>query len=595
MHTSSTNFNSKLSLMKNCLPLFLGSLVFGVSTQSFAQTRYLEEVFDEVNIQQNVAFGFNVDALRSNFTDLAGYQADYNVVNDLIVAGENVPLNYFQSNGALPAEDHTTLKLFPLNMDIYTPAGDVETDRPLIIYLHTGNFLPPIINKGITGSKADSALVNHCKKWAKTGYTVAAINYRTGWNPVSEDPDVRRGTLLKAVYRAIHDTQTAVRFFRATTAQGNPFGINGEDVILFGQGSGGYVAQAYATLNDYNTEIAGLDKFIGDNGLPYVLEGIDGSIDGGPGFLRVTDPLQVAGLDRSISMAINAGGALADISWLDAGEPPMVSIHAIRDPFAPFDDGTVVVPTTNENVVDVSGSNVFIQLANDLGNNNAFKNMPGNDPYTQRARSLYGETFEYILASQPTITVNESPEGLFPVLVPINTINGNRFTNESGPWDWWDYNTLVAVVAGTNAALGLSGDDAYNADVYHGQGMAGNPGMGQVKGMAYIDTIQGYTNPRIMCVLGIEGVDCGLVSTNNTIQDNSTVIFPNPTRDALTIRNNDFVIREVRMYDITGRMVGGTIVNAKEYRLERGSLNNGVYMMQITFDNQTITRKVLFN
>jgi hypothetical protein len=578
--------------MKNRLPLILSTLILCAGFQANAQTRYLEEVFDGVTITSGVNFGFNVDALRSNFADFPAFQADYNVVNDLILTGQDVPLNFFQSNGDLAPENQTTMKLFPLSMDIYQPTGDTETNRPVIIYLHTGNFLPPLFNGGITGSRVDSAAVNNCKQWAKKGYVAVAISYRLGWNPISEDPDVRRGTLLQAVYRALHDTQTGVRFLRATVAQqGNPFGIDPTKIVLFGQGSGGYVAHAYATLNDYNTEVAGLEKFIGEDGFPFVIEARDGNIDGGPGLLRLPDPLQLAGISREVSMSINIGGALADISWLNAGEPPMVAIHCIRDPFAPFDDGTVVVPTTNENVVDVSGGNVFIQTAKDLGNNNAFAFMPDGDPFTDRARSLYGETFDYILASQPTITVSPSPEGLFPVLLPINTLGGNRFTNESGPWDWWDFNTLQAVVAATNAATGQS----FDANVLNAQGVAGNPGMGPEKGLAFIDTIQGYANPRIMCVLDLPGVECGTISTENTIEDNTTSIFPNPTRDALTIRNNEFVIRKVNLFDVTGRLVSSTVVNANEYRFERSNMGNGMYMLQITFDNQTITKKVLFN
>lgn len=583
--------------MKTRLPalLFAAALLLGVSSN--AQTRYLEEVFDDVNIVSNVTIGFNVDPLRSNFGAQAAFGADMQTVTALILAGETVPMKYFQSNAALAPEDQTTLKLFPINIDVYTPVGDEETMRPTIVALHTGNFLPPIINGGITGSKSDSTIVNNCKRWARSGYTAVALSYRLGWNPVSTNADVRRGTLLQAVYRAIHDTQTGVRFLRASVAEGNPYGVDPSKMVLFGQGSGGYVAQAYATLNDYNTEVA-LPKFIStESGNPYVIEQIDGTIDGGPGFIRLPDPLQIAGIDRSISMAVNAGGALADISWLDEGEPAMVALHAIRDPFAPFDDGTVVVPTTNENVVDVSGANVFIQKAFELGNNDAFKNIPdGHDPYTDRARSLYGETFDYILTAQPTITVSPSPEGLFPVLVPINTLGGNRFTNESGPWDWWDFATLQAVVTGTNNALGLTGEDAYDANVLHAQGLAGNPGMGPEKGNAYLDTIHGYVNPRIMCVLELPEALCIGLSSNNSVVENATNVFPNPTRDALNIRNNEFIMRRLEVYDITGRMVASQIINANEYRFERGRLGDGVYLMQIVFDNnERVTKKVLFN
>ena len=560
-----------------------------------AQVRYLEEIFETNLVQTDVNIGFNIDPLRSNFANQSGFGADMATLNGFIANNEEVPLNYFQSNSALPEEQQTTAKLFPIRMDIYTPpASDTEMNRPVIIYLHTGNFLPIVINGSPTGSKSDSAVVNMCKQWARSGYVVAALSYRLGWNPISTDPDVRRGTLLNAVYRAIHDTQTGVRFMRATASQGNPYNIDPSKIALFGQGSGGYVAQAYATLSDYNTEVA-IPKFIGENGFPYVIEARDGTIDGGPGQTRLPDPLQQAGISKEVSLSMNIGGALADISWLEAGDPPMIALHCVRDPFAPFDNGTVVVPTTNEDVVDVSGANVFIQKAVDLGNNSAFLTIPtNNDPYTQRARSLYGQTFDYILASQPTITISDNPEGLYPFVLPINTINGNRFTNQGGPWDWWNFNTLEAVVAGTNAALGLSGPEAYNANDIHGQSLAGNPGMGAVKGLAYIDTIQGYINPRMMCALELEGAPCS-TGLNESIVESNTNIYPNPTHSTLTIRNTESIIRRIQLVDITGRIVFEENVNDYSYQLERGKLNDGVYLMQISFDTEQITKKILFN
>jgi len=578
--------------MKQVLQTICVLIGLTVTVQLSAQnTRYLDEIFDSYVLTEGETIGFNVDALRSDFGDLTGFSQDMATLNQLIDDGEDIPLNYFESNGNLPEELQTVAKLFPIEMDVYTPpAEDTETSRPLIIYIHTGNFLPPIVNGGVGGSRKDSVVVNSCKQWAKKGYVVAALSYRLGWNPISEDPDVRRGTLLQAVYRALHDTQTCVRFMRSTVGQGNPFGINPDQIVLFGQGSGGYVAQAYATLSDYNTEIA-IPKFIGENGLPYVIESVDGDIDGGPGLIRLPDPLQEAGIPKDVSMSVNIGGALADIGWLDEGEPPMVSLHCIRDPFAPFDDGTVVVPTTNEDVVDVSGANVFIQEAVENGNNQIFTTIPdGNDPYTDRARELYGQTYEYILASQPEITVASSPEGLFPILRPINTINGNRFTNEGGPWDWWDLTTLEAVVAQTNAALGTD----YDAATLHAQGVAGNPGMGPDKGLAYIDTIQGYVNPRIMCVFEFEGNPC-VLGVEEVELETTTNLFPNPSQNAVNIRNDEHIIRRIDVIDITGRVVAQQNVNGHFYTFDRGNLNDGVYLMQIIFDDQRITKKVMFN
>lgn len=74
--------------------------------------------------------------------------------------------------------------------------------------------------------------------------------YRLGWNPQSSDQDVRTGTLLNAVYRAIQDAKTSVRFLRENfSVGGNTYKVDTSKVIVGGQGSGGYVAFAYASLD----------------------------------------------------------------------------------------------------------------------------------------------------------------------------------------------------------------------------------------------------------------------------------------------------------------------------------------------------------
>lgn len=67
-----------------------------------AQERYLDQVFSEVNVQKDVVYGVNATILLQR------------------QVGEAVPQ--------------------ALRLDLYTPVGDTRTDRPLVIYLHTGNF-----------------------------------------------------------------------------------------------------------------------------------------------------------------------------------------------------------------------------------------------------------------------------------------------------------------------------------------------------------------------------------------------------------------------------------------------------------------------
>ncbi|MGY6562088.1 MAG: T9SS type A sorting domain-containing protein [Luteibaculaceae bacterium] len=558
-------------MKKFLLPLLSFALV-GYTYTASAQ-RYVSEVFTSFNVTQNVNYHVNVSFLLSDFSNPSVFVPQLGTLSDLITDNEPIPLNWFTPNALLPdASQHTAIKVQALQMDIYTPpAADTETSRPVIVLLHTGNFLPPLFNGSITGSKSDSVIVNLSKQFAKRGYVAAAANYRGGWDPLSESADVRRGSLLRAVYRAIHDTQNAVRFMRASVAQGNPYGVDPSKIMLLGVGSGGYVALAYATLNDYDSEIAELPKFLDEDGIPYVVEATHGGLNGEPGLLQLPSPLQLAGISKDVSMTINLGGALADISWLDAGEPAMVSFHAVRDPFAPFDNGTVVVPTNQNNVVDVSGANVFIPVANELGNQDAFNELP-DDAFSEVARGLYGETVAFILPGQPTITISEDAEGLFPVIRPINTTEGNIFTNEGSPWDWWDFATLQAVVTATNAQTGQN----FNATLLHNQGLAGNVGMGPVKGLAYIDTIMGYSNPRIVAQMDLP---TNIREVAPSIA-RGLKIFPNPGNGKVNFTSESLNVDMIKVYNFSGKLVKTITVNGLNAIVDVSDLADGVYIFQ---------------
>jgi hypothetical protein len=325
-----------------------------------------------------------------------------------------------------------------------------------------------------------------------------------------------------------------------------------------------------------------LPKFIDSNtGSSYVNTAVVGGIDGYGGFLNL---YQDNGTSADVAFTANAGGALADESWMEGTEPPHVSFQCVRDPFAPFDAGTVIVPTTNEDVVDVHGANVAIQKAVDLGNNDAFVDFPDGDPYTDRARSLYGTTLDYIYpAPNDMITINSTPEGLFPFVKPINDLN--VFLNESGPWDWWDFATFEQVVAATNAALGTS----YDAATIHGQGIAGNPDMGPVKGLAHIDTIQGYLIPRIVTSLALA---TGIESAPD--KDVTLEIFPNPATDQVSVIAVGETIDYMELYDITGKLVRVENVRNDRLIIERQNLESGIYLLNLWFDGAKSTSKIVF-
>ena len=322
--------------MKKFLTLALG---FMAICQMDAQVRYLNEVFTDVNVTTDVLYGQNVTVL---------------------------PL----LQGAPPSAQ-------PLVCDIYEPAGDTETDRPLMIYIHTGNFLPQYLNGSAVGTKSDSVAVELCSRYAKMGYVVASIDYRLGWNPTAATQSERTYQLINAAYRGVQDARTAVRFFRKSEAEsGDPYGIDADKIGYLGEGTGGYVSYAASTISDYN------DIILDDNGLPIakfwtgtpgeadyipmVIEAVNGDpeaiTDGyAPAGVFGPEPVQLCmanhvGYSSDVSFQMNLGGALGDLNWLDSGDPAMISFQTPVDQFAPYTTGVLVVPTTRENVVEVSGA-----------------------------------------------------------------------------------------------------------------------------------------------------------------------------------------------------------------------------------------------
>jgi len=483
------------------LLFFLSSIVVN------AQQRYLDEVFTDVDVSTDIVYGLNVT----------------------IITG-------------VPALD--TLK-----MDVYEPNSDSASLRPLIIYLHTGSFLPVPLNGQCTGDKLDSASVEMCMRFAKKGYVVASINYRLGWNPVG-DQDTRTGTLLNAVYRALQDCKSAVRYMRKTIAvSSNPFRIDDTKIALGGQGSGGYVALAYATIDSYDDITLLKFKNI-STGIPYVDTTLSGDWDGYGGNGLNQPSLNNPGYSNDINFVFNMGGAMGDSTWLNVGDVPMVCFHVPNDPFAPYTYGPVIVPTTGQFVVNVSGSYNIMRTANTYGNNNSFIFLGLTDPYTVRANAI-----------------NDGYDGLCPLERPDPP---GLLTGEAGPWEWWD--TTCTNNAGS---------------------LASNPDMSEAKGMAYIDTVQGYVCPRMFRGLSLNvGID-----PIETLEK-SVVIYPNPSAGNFRIVVDAAFteLKNIEITDFSGRIVR-TIKGDDSfiYDIDRQNLASGIYLVKLHFTNGDIVKRMTLN
>ena len=556
--------------MKTHLLKYIAIFLIFIGLNANAQTRYIDNMFDSVTVTSNVAYGQNISIL---------------------------PL----LQGLPPVMD-------TLLCDIYEPKNDTLTDRPVIVLIHTGSFLPPVLNGQATGSKNDNSIVENCMRWAKKGYVAVAMTYRQGWNPTSPSQAVRTATILQAAYRGIHDTKAMVRYLRKTVAEdGNSYGIDDSKIVVGGQGTGAYLSMGYITL-DTVSELFIYPKFWDTsdpdpaNHVPLISPQfpIPGPITYGYGNIDGTDttyypanfppfnfPVDVLwnfpnnpSYSNDVSMAFNLGGTLADLDWLDGGQVPHVSFHCENDPFASIDEGVIIVPTTGDIVIpDVIGSRVINHYNTLWGNNSGFNQAGLNDTLSQMSNS-YNSNWNHPLNDGSLVY-----DGLYVFDTPAPDTVPNAFGempyHESSPWDWWDlatYDMMFAAVNGAPAGYGAANS------------LLGSPNSGSDSiPMLYLDTIHGYLNPRMYEVLGLGGS-----SDFNEVIEKTTQVYPNPAKDNINIVSYAELINSVDVYNLSGQKVlSKKVNNGTTTKLNTSGLSKGVYIIDVKSRVSSVKKKVI--
>jgi len=78
----------------------------------------------------------------------------------------------------------------------------------------------------------------------------------------------------------------------------------------------------------------------------------------------------------------------------------------------------------------------------------------------------------------------------------------------------------------------------------------------------------------------------------NELNKSTVSVYPNPVRDVMTIQANSN-IKEINLYDITGRLVINKTVGAKKVDVGTSSLSSGIYSLRTILDENTIITKVI--
>ena len=172
--------------------LFVLLLPLSVSSQC----RYFDRIFNDVNKTSNVIYG-NAPAITS----------------------------FYISESLTSAQD--------LKLDVFQPAGDVEPNRALIIFAHSGGF--------INGTKNNDDMQALSDTFAHYGYVTASMDYRLNFNLLSSNSSER------AVWRGIQDASAAVRYFKENATLYN---IDPNKIFVWGSSAGAFMALGLAYVDD---------------------------------------------------------------------------------------------------------------------------------------------------------------------------------------------------------------------------------------------------------------------------------------------------------------------------------------------------------
>lgn len=557
---------------------------FSVFMSAANGQRYITETFTdaEITVVQNVQYGENISVEATVLAALSGQT---------------------------PPPPAST----PLFLDVYQPdpSVDTETDRPLIIYLPTGNFLPPIANGSPVGTRKDSSAVNVARLLAKRGYVCAVVEYRKGWNPISTNQIVRTGTILNAAYKGQQDSKAAVRFFRKDKATANEYRIDPDRIALLGEGTGGYIAMAHAYLDapwkigrlpglGDNKFLANVNpasaidtsvvdtlrigNFDGTNDIALNLT--DFAVSGGD-LLKVTGNIaNHPGYSSDVNLVINMGGALGDTSWIDPGQIPLIGIHAVRDPNAPYDIGDVIVPTTGDLVIPfASGAGFNVKKMNELGNNASFANKTYSDAITAIVEARYNQEIPFA----PGTINTSSGKGLLPfILTPAS----QRQYNHGAPWQFWSATQFTA----TQFIPGSTTITTHMASAASNPAMAQSDAAGRATALAYIDTIQRYIHPRIVCALNL--AECDEVGIETVVTENAHLMaFPNPAGNNVTLRVKAGAgrLQHIRVFDMTGKLMRTQPgMDSLSVQVERNGLPAGIYLVHVQTEKGSSSVRIVF-
>lgn len=198
------------------------------------------------------------------------------------------------------------IKMLRQRFDFYEPEVDYLDKRPLIVFLHGGEF------KIAAGQSA--FMTKLAKHFAQMGYVTAAPRIASCDTNITDLVSLYAASMAK-----VRDLESLISYMLEDQQR---YRIDTAQIFLAGSSSGAIVSLAAAYLDGVE--------------LPReVFHAISGGTEKGLKSPSHWFKYPIAGV-------INLWGAIGDTSWMNGETTPLLNIHGRLDPVIPFDHGTTL-------------------------------------------------------------------------------------------------------------------------------------------------------------------------------------------------------------------------------------------------------------
>ena len=176
--------------------------------------------------------------------------------------------------------------------------------------------------------------------------------------------------------------------------------------------------------------------------------------------------------------------------------------------------------------------------------------------YTVKLTASNGKKCKITYTANSLITVNATPA------TPTITLSGNTLTSSATTGNQW-YNATTGIISGATA------------QTYHPT----------ANGYYYvIATVSGCISDSSI------HYHYSTVGINVNEANNNLSIYPNPTKENLTIETNSNTQQRIEIINLIGQTIYTNIIN-KKATINTSAFANGLYILKLSSDKETVVRK----